>query len=103
MGIEKAYRWQLFPNEEKNKKTDGDTWHANPQKAELDNLHDNALKIDGWNILRFNTKQVREQAATYCLSTVSQAINKLGGVDEGGEVPRKIDPDSGVCQPSLFD
>ena len=83
--------------------TDGDTWHANPQKAELDNLRDNALKIDGWNILRFNTKQVRVQAATYCLSTVSQAINKLGGVDEGGEVPRKIDPDSGVYQPSLFD
>ena len=83
--------------------TDGDTWHANPEKAAVDNLRDNALKIDGWKVLRFNTIQVREQAAAYCLPTVTQAINKLGGVDEGREIPRKIDPDADVYQPSLFD
>ena len=83
--------------------TDGDSWHANPERADADNLRDNALKVAGWTVLRFNTKRIREQAATYCLSTVSEKINKLGGLDEGGWVPRKIDPDATAYQPSLFD
>jgi very-short-patch-repair endonuclease len=83
--------------------TDGDFWHANPEKAEQDNLRDHDLNTEGWKILRFSEKQIREQAASYCVETVSENINKLGGVDEGKVIPRKINLDSGSYQPSLFD
>lgn len=83
--------------------TDGDFWHSNPEKAEQDNLRDNDLKMEGWQVLRFNTKQIQEQSETYCVSTVSETINKLGGVDEGKIISRKINLDSDSYQPSLFD
>lgn len=83
--------------------TDGDFWHANPEKAEQDNLRDHDLSTEGWKILRFSEKQIQEQAASYCIETVSENINKLGGVDEGKVIPRKINLDSGSYQPSLFD
>jgi very-short-patch-repair endonuclease len=83
--------------------TDGDFWHANPEKAEQDNLRDHDLITGGWKILRFSEKQIREQSASYCVETVSENINILGGVDEGKVIPRKINLDSGSYQPSLFD
>lgn len=83
--------------------TDGDFWHANPEKAEQDNLRDNDLKVEGWQVLRFNTKQIQEQVADYCVSIVSETINNIGGIDEGKAIPRKINLDSGSYQPSLFD
>jgi very-short-patch-repair endonuclease len=83
--------------------TDGDFWHANPEKAEQDNLRDHDLNTGGWKIFRFSEKQIREQAASYCVETISENINKLGGVDEGKVIPRKINLDSGSYQPSLFD
>jgi len=82
--------------------TDGDFWHANPEKAEKDNLRDNDLKTQGWKVLRFSEKQIQEQAASYCVSTVAENINNLGGVDEGKIIPRKINLDSDSYQPSLF-
>jgi very-short-patch-repair endonuclease len=36
--------------------TDGDFWHANPEKAATDNLRDNNLKTEGWRVLRFFLK-----------------------------------------------
>lgn len=84
--------------------TDGDTWHANPEKAALDNLRDNALEAAGWKVLRFTTKQIREEAAGYCIATIRETIQKLGGVDEGDLVPRQINPDvDGAVQLGLFD
>lgn len=83
--------------------TDGDFWHSNPEKAEQDNLRDNDLKREGWQVLRFNSRQIQEQVADYCVTTVAETINKLGGVDEGKVIPRKINLDSGSYQPSLFD
>ena len=84
--------------------TDGDFWHANPEKAADDNLRDNDLKTSGWQVLRFSTLQIQEQTAEYCMPTVVKSINSYGGIDEGKTVPRKIDlsipPDS--YQPSLF-
>ncbi len=71
--------------------TDGDTWHANPEKAAKDNLRDNALESVGWRVLRFSTPQIREQSVEYCIPTVTDTINKLGGVDEMKYMPRKID------------
>lgn len=84
--------------------TDGDTWHANPEKAAEDNLRDNALKTAGWKVLRFNTPQIQEQAESYCLPTIVENINKLGGIEEGKILPKKIDlEDNGTYQLSLFD
>lgn len=82
--------------------TDGDFWHANPEKAEKDNLRDNDLKTRGWKVLRFSEKQIQEQAASYCISTVVENINNLGGIDEGKIIARKINLDGDSYQPSLF-
>ena len=88
-----------------NVETDGDTWHANPERAALDNLRDNALKMIGWSVLRFNTAQVCEQMTDYCIPTITKMITNLGGVDENAVVPRRIElPDErGLHQKSLFD
>lgn len=83
--------------------TDGDFWHANPEKAEQDNLRDHDLNTEGWKVLRFTEKQILEKAANYCVETVVENVNKLGGVDEGKVIPRKITLDSSSYQPSLFD
>jgi len=85
--------------------TDGDTWHANPERIPLDNLRDNDLGTAGWRVLRFNTPQVREQMDEYCLRTVVENINRLGGADEGRLVPRRIalDTPGGLQQLVLFD
>lgn len=85
--------------------TDGDSWHANPERAEIDNRRDNALKMSGWTVLRFNTHQVCEEATEYCLPTIAKTINSLGGVDENGAVPRRIElpNERGMQQKSLFD
>ncbi len=71
--------------------TDGDTWHADPERIPLDNLRDNDLETMGWRVLRFNTAQIREQMEQYCLPTVIENINRLKGLEEGRIVPRRID------------
>lgn len=84
--------------------TDGDTWHADPARIPLDNQRDNDLEIADWNLLRFNGLQVREKMADYCLPTIIDKVNQLGGVNEGATGPRQIhdDPAAGF-QGSLFD
>jgi very-short-patch-repair endonuclease len=82
--------------------TDGDFWHANPEKAEKDNLRDNDLKTVGWKVLRFSERQIQEQSASYCVSTIAENINNLGGVDEGKIIARKINLDGDSYQDSLF-
>lgn len=83
--------------------TDGDFWHANPEKAERDNVRDHDLSTAGWQVLRFSERQIQEQAGSYCVATVVENINNLGGVDEGKVIPRKITLERGSYQPSLFD
>ena len=85
--------------------TDGDTWHADPERISLDNLRDNDLETLGWRVLRFNTVQIQEQMERYCLPTVIANINRLRGLDEGRMVPRRIHPDGpwAAQQLSMFD
>ena len=84
--------------------TDGDTWHHTPELAAKDNLRDNALKSNGWQVLHFGTRHIMEEAETYCVPKIIDTINSLGGVDDGDFVPRRIDPDvDSPRQPSLFD
>ena len=84
--------------------TDGDTWHHTPELADKDNLRENDLKTKGWQILRFNTQRIMEETETYCVPTILDTINALGGVDDGAFVPRTIDPDvDSPRQLGLFD
>jgi len=85
--------------------TDGDTWHADPRRIPLDNLRDNDLETASWRILRFNTPQIMEAVAEYCLPTMVENINRLGGLEEQRLVPRKVslDAQGGPQQLSLFD
>lgn len=70
--------------------TDGDTWHVNKEKAGADNLRDNALKTEGWRILRFNTQQIHEKMSDYCVPTVVDNINRLGGLSNENDMSKKI-------------
>ena len=84
--------------------TDGDTWHANPQKARQDNLRDNNLTAAGWEVLRFTTHQIQEELESYCVPNITKAINKSGGVDDGKFIARLIDLKSDdTYQLGLFD
>lgn len=82
--------------------TDGDTWHHTPELADKDNRRDNDLKTDGWQVMRFSTRHIMEETETYCVPTILDTINALGGID--AFVPRYVDPDAdSPRQPSLFD
>ncbi len=84
--------------------TDGDIWHSDPQRIPLDNLRDNDLETVGRQPLRFNTRQIKEQLGDYCLPTIVENINRLGGLDEGRSVGRRIGTDPAApTQPPLFD
>ena len=92
-------------NGELNIEADGDLWHANPRRAPLDNLRDNDLETTGWRLLRFNGAQVREDMAEYCLPTITQSVNNLGGIaEDDGALPRRFQiVDGGTYQEDLFD
>jgi very-short-patch-repair endonuclease len=85
--------------------TDGDTYHANPEKSAEDNVRNNDLEAAGWKVLRFTTLQIQEQMAEYCLPNIVDTIKYLGWLDEGGLIPRKIDLNvpEGSRQLGLFD
>lgn len=84
--------------------TDGDTWHADRARIAEDNRRDNDLETAGWKVLRFNSCQIAEQIADYCLPIIVKNVNKLDGPEEGRFLPRQIDLQSpGTQQLSLFD
>ena len=84
--------------------TDGDKWHANPERAAKDNLRDNDLESVGWTQLRFNTCQIREQMAEYCLPKIAKTVNNLGGAEEVGSLAAhrvELDAPDGLHQLGL--
>lgn len=84
--------------------TDGDSWHANPEKAAQDRFRDNNLGVAGWKVLRFGTKEIRERIDEYCIPIVAESINKLGGISEDRYIPRMINvEEQGSYQMGLFD
>ncbi|MDP2363050.1 MAG: DUF559 domain-containing protein, partial [Ignavibacteria bacterium] len=60
--------------------TDGDMWHHNPESASKDNIRNNDLASIGWNIIRFNSNQIREQIQSYCIPQIKTHINNFGGI-----------------------
>jgi len=83
--------------------TDGDTWHANPERIPIDNRRDNDLETSGWNLLRFNGYQLRDQMVDYCVPTIVEKVRRLGGLSENRIIPRDIRADGSSSQLSLFD
>lgn len=84
--------------------TDGDRWHHTPERAAEDNLRENHLKANGWQILRFNTHQINEQTESYCVPTIIDTINTLGGPADDRFVPGQVNLDvSSPRQLGLFD
>jgi very-short-patch-repair endonuclease len=89
-----------------NIETDGDTWHSDKKQIPLDNERDNALETQGWRTLRFNTHHVREAMSDYCVPTIAENINRLGGIKtDEKSIPRKVETaQSGEwVQLNLFD
>ncbi len=84
--------------------TDGDTWHLQKERVRRDNARNNALARMGWQVLRFNGQQIREEIAEYCIPEIQKTINTLGGLSEDGLVPRVFYPQAGllVSLPALF-
>jgi len=70
--------------------TDGDLWHASKEQIPKDNQRDNDLTAIGWHILRFNSWQIKEHLTSYCLQSIEQTINHLGGISSEGLVPRQF-------------
>ena len=70
--------------------TDGDTYHDGIKNSSVDNVRDNSLSTVGWRVLRFNTHQVQEKLADYCVPKVVENINRLGGLERKDEISRKI-------------
>jgi very-short-patch-repair endonuclease len=69
---------------------DGDKWHANPERASVDNLRNNALGAQGWTVLRFDEHKIKETLAEYCVPQITATINHLDGLSDEGLVSRKF-------------
>jgi very-short-patch-repair endonuclease len=83
---------------------DGDTWHSDPKRIPEDNRRDNDLETAGYKLLRFNTLQVREQMAEYCVPTIIKNIESAGGQEDGRVIPRQLNAEEPEArQLSLFD
>lgn len=84
---------------------DGDKWHANPERADQDNLRNNALGASGWTVLRFNNRRIKESLGDYCVPKITDAINRLDGLSEEGLVSHKFRtlPNGVAQQLSLFE
>lgn len=85
--------------------TDGDTWHADPERIPLDNERNNDLAGLGWTVLRFNGKQIRERMIEYCIPKIMENVNRAGGLTANGLIPRPFDPErpEGAQQLTLFE
>lgn len=59
--------------------TDGDAWHVGTQGAAKDNRRDADVQIEGWQVLRFTSSQIREQMESYCVPTIEAMAEHLGG------------------------
>lgn len=82
--------------------TDGDTWHSSKERTIEDNLRDNALETVGWRTIRFSSQKVKEEMTKYCIPTVLENIENLGGLKDNSKImPRKIGSD-GAEQLTLF-
>ncbi len=67
-------------------------------------MRDSHLETEGWRTLRFTARQVREEMETYCIPTIVENINRLGGLKEDKQIARVIylDGANSIHQLPLF-
>ncbi|MBI3959006.1 MAG: DUF559 domain-containing protein [Chloroflexi bacterium] len=68
--------------------TDGDSYHIGKKEGIRDRRRNNAVATVGWQVLRFNTLEIREQMAEYCMPKILETINQLDGLQEEAAAPR---------------
>jgi hypothetical protein len=63
------------------------------------------LASKGYQVLRFNTTEVREELTSYCVPKIVETVNRLGGaLDQSGPPIKYINTDAGIArQFSLFE
>lgn len=85
--------------------TDGDSYHINAISSPADNRRNNALTTAGWRVLRFTTRQVKEEMTEYCVPLITGTVNELGGLEGQDAAPRRYyaTEDGIVQQLTLFD
>ncbi len=84
--------------------TDGDKYHHNPEAANKDNIRNNDLTSNGWNVIRFDSQQIHEKMEVYCLPTIMTNINNLGGIEFEEETHQRfIKQNTGLSYPTYFE
>lgn len=63
-------------------------WHNPEERVKADKARNNELSAAHWHLLRFDSKQIREQMTSYCMTRVTELINRLGGLKEATVAPR---------------
>ena len=61
--------------------TDG-LLHTEPKRVVRDYERENALQLDGWEVLRFSGTHVREELESYCVPEIVTMIGQLGGLSQ---------------------
>lgn len=61
--------------------TDG-LLHTESKRVVRDYKRDNALQLDGWEVLRFSGNHVREELESYCVPEIVTMIAQLGGLSQ---------------------
>lgn len=75
--------------------TDGYTYHYDDRnQIDYDTWRGNEIEIDGWRLLRYTTKQVRDDWTPY-LSQIQKVIDQLGGVQSPKKYERKVGEEQG--------
>lgn len=67
---------------------DGDTFHNTAERVKADKERSNELSAAHWHLLRFTGEQIRERMASYCMTRMTELINRLGGLEEPTVAPR---------------
>ena len=63
---------------------DGEIWHNNPDKITKDKRRDAELAANGWTIIRFTDKELKEHTQDV-INVINQAIRKKTGTLQNGE------------------
>lgn len=67
---------------------DGDTFHNAADRVKADKERNNELSAAHWHLLRFTGEQIRERMAPYCMTRLTELVNRLGGLEETTVAPR---------------
>jgi very-short-patch-repair endonuclease len=64
---------------------DGGIWHSNPEKIARDKRRDSELAANGWVILRFTDKELKDHPQD-CMNVILKAVRKKSGVTSEGKI-----------------